>query len=395
MKFLFCALASPGYVLPCIAVARALRDEGHEVAFVTGAEFQPLLEQEGLRRIPRGPQDGASFQVSAWFQPLAVAVQYRHIEYALKAFPADVLVTNCLTLGPLIAGEVFKIPCAVLGFFTYLWPTTDLAAESPSAAEARRRWRHEDLLRTFNKVREFFKLPPVEATPRNSPFLGDLFMQRSIPALEDASALPDRAHLVGSCLWEPKVPDPDIDAWLREAEDAGDPVLYVHQGRTFGGPTFWSYLIEALAARRIRVAASVGRMDAPMGTPPPNAMVRPMVPQGAVLPRAHAVAMGGTTTAALGALTHGLPSLVVPSGSEEPDVAERLEDAGVALRVPAKEMSADRLRDLLDELFDRASLRERARELQGGFARLEGPRRAAELLNQLARERRPVLRSAG
>jgi UDP:flavonoid glycosyltransferase YjiC (YdhE family) len=395
VKFLFCSLASAGYVLPSIAMAQALRAQGHEVAFVTGPDFQPVLEQAGLRRIPRGEKDGLSFQVPIWFEPIAVAMQYRHIEYALGLFPADVLVTSSLTLGPLLVRELFKIPCAVLGLFPYLWPTTNEVEASPSVAEARRRWRHEDMLRHFNRARQLFKMPPVDVGPRESPFLGDLFMQRSIPALQDADALPDRAHLVGACLWEPKVVDPEVEEWLRAAEESGDPVLYVQQGRTFGGPGFWSHLLEALAARRVRIAASTGRMDGQVGAPPPNSIVRPSVPLGAVLPHAQAVAMSGTTTTALGALTHGLPSLVVPSGSEEPDVAERLEDAGVALSVQGKDVSASRMGELLDQLFDRGSLRERAREFQRGFARVEGPRRAAELLDQLARERRPVLRSIG
>lgn len=396
MKFLFCPLASAGFVFPSIAIARALEARGHEVAFVTGIEYQPILEHAGLTRIPRGTKDGPSFQVPTWFKPLSVVLQYRHIEYALEHFRPDVLVTSVLSLGPLFVRELFDIPCAVLGFLPYIWPTGDDPEEPITELQKRRRWRHQDMLRYLNESRQLFKMDPLEASPAESPFLADLFLQRSIPALEkNIEALPGRVHQIGACLWEPSQADSELEAWLENARAAGQPVLYVQQGRSFDSPAFWPHLIEALSGRHERLAASVARMDVPTGELPSHWFVRPLVPQASVMSMARAVIASGNTTVTLGAITHGLPSVLISGGSEQPDVAEMLEAAGAARHMRARDVSAAHMSQLMDELSRNKSLRERARVLQRAFAEVDGPQRAADLLEQLASERGPVLRIAG
>ncbi len=394
MKFLFCPMASPGFVFPCVAVARELQARGHEVAFVTGPGSQRLLEEAGMPRIPRGPKDGASFQVEVWADPLSGAMQYKHLEYALGTFPADVLVGSPLSLGPLLMRERLGMPYAIIGFLTHLWPLTDTPPEELTEPEGRLRWRHQDMLRHYNRLRQLFHLPVLQWAPSESPMMGDLLLQRSIPELASLGGeLPSRVHLVGACLWEPPTVDPELQRWLEEARASGDTILYVQQGRTFDSPSFWPHLQEALKGRRVRFAASVGRMDAPLEpAPPENCFLRPVVPQGAVLPYAHAVVSSGNTTSILGALTHGLPSLLLSGGGEQPDASELVERAGAAVHLSAHHLSLKRVSQLLDALWEQPSLRERARHLQAGFARVAGPQVAAHLLERLARERRPVLR---
>jgi MGT family glycosyltransferase len=395
MKYLFCPLASPGYVFPAIAIARELTKRGHEVAFVTDPEYGEILAQEGFSRIPRGAQDGPSFQVPYWFKPLAVAMQFRHIEYAMGVFRPDVLVASILTLGPLFARELFGIPCAVIGLLPYLWPTADDSEPLETEAQLRRRWRYGETLGAFNNARELFKIPLIrrDTDAAASPFLGDLFLQRSIPGLgPDPGSLPDRVHLVGSCLWEPAQEDHALTAWLEHAHASRQPLLYVQQARSFGGPAFWPTLVERFAEEPMWIAASANRMDMAVGELPARWLVQPHVAQGAVLARARAMIASGTTTAALGALSHGVPSLLISSGSEQPDVGELLGNAGAALHLPAEALTAERLRHLVTELCESESLRARAGSFQEAIRSLDGPRLAADLLERLGCERSPVTR---
>src|SRR5258708_19480945 len=101
MKFLFCCLASSGYVNPSIGIALKLRERGHETAFVTDVAYGEQLASQGLERIPRGEADGPSFEVAQWFYPNSVAMQMKHITYALRPFHPHVLMAHQLPLGPL------------------------------------------------------------------------------------------------------------------------------------------------------------------------------------------------------------------------------------------------------------------------------------------------------
>lgn len=379
MRYLFCPLASHGFVYPAIGVAEALRRRGAEVAFATGPAFADTIERAGFERIQRGAKDGDSFEVGTWAHPLSAAMQVKHVEYALKRFAPDVLVASQLANGPLMVGEREGLPVAVIGLAAYLWPLWPRGAAPRSEADKLLEWRHGDMMGHYNRARALFGMPHVEAHHLDSPLRGELFMVQSVPALETRAAeFPERVRCVGSCLWEPpRAADAELARWLEESR--GRAVVYVQHGRSFEKPSFWPRLVAALEDQPVRVVADIGRMDKEAGAIPPGWFVRGHVPQGQVLPSASAVVSTGHTSAVLGALSHGLPSLLIPSGSGTEDIAGRCVDAGAALAV-FDGAAAPPLRQLIEELLHGESLREKARGLRAAFAEYDGCETAAELL---------------
>lgn len=390
MKFLFCSLDSPGFLYPAIGIAKILQNRGHEVAFVTNIQHAGLLSGYGFERFARGPKDGQSFQVAQWGQEFSIAIQVKHIDHALESFHADALVGQSLTLGPLLVSERRKLPVGLIGFCTYLWPPSDDTAcnrRSPQIEELRA-WRHEGMLQTLDKARKLFHLPSRKAGLRDTPLLGDLFLLQSVPDLEPAwEELPGKIHLVGSCLWEPEGHDPELERWLSDPAGAGAPLIYVQHGRSFHIPSFWNRLVDALAGSEYRVAASVGRLDGEIGDLPDNFFVRPHIPQGRVLQSARVLVASANTTASLGALTAGVPSLLIPAGGEQPDVAELWGSAGVARTLSTDEATPDRICSEVTRLLADPLYRQRARHLASSFARMDGRALAADLLEALARHR--------
>jgi UDP:flavonoid glycosyltransferase YjiC (YdhE family) len=401
MRFLFCSLDSPGFLYPSIGIARSLRSRGHEIAFATNLQHAGLLAGQGFERLPRGPVDGSSFQVAQWGLPVPIAIQVKHVEHALELFPADALFGQSLTLGPLIVAAQRGLPVGLLGFCTYLWPTTEEGAEHwgeietslHSPVEEWRAWRYVGVVEALDKARALFRLPPLESRCRETPLLADLFLLRSVPDLEPAwENLPERVHLVGSCLWEPEDSDPDLETWLAESARAGSPLIYAQPGRSFHLPSFWRELIDGLGGGGYRVAASTGRLDGEIGAVPESFFVRPHIPQGRILRSARVAVASANSTAVLGALAAGVPSLLIPGGGEQPDVAALCESAGVARTLPPAEATPERIHAEIRILLADSSYRENARRYQAAFAALDGSERAADLLEILARTRRPVLR---
>jgi MGT family glycosyltransferase len=384
---------------PLIGIARALKSRGHEVAFVTNLQHEALLAGAGFRRIARGVNDGASFQVAQWGKPFSIALQVKHIEHALEQFPADVLVGQSLTFGPLLVAARRDLPVGLLGFCTYLWPAEVADAEGCqppevsvlSSVEEWRAWRYRGMLQTLNDARALFRLD-LCPNAAQAPLLGDLFLVQSVAELEPQKHLPDRVHLVGSCLWEPKVRDPELEEWMEGTVRQGSPLIYVQHGRSFHIPNFWRRLVDALAGSDYRVAASLERLDGEIGSLPENFFVRPQIPQGKILPFARAVVASANTTAALGALTAGIPSLLIPAGGEQPDVAALCRDVGVAKTLTPDEATPERIQTEITDLLADSGFRTRARHYASAFTKLNGCERAADLLATLARTRVPVLR---
>lgn len=376
-----------------ISIAQLLRKRGHQVAFVTSPTFKETLAEAGLKRIPRGEKDGQSFQVDVWAEPIAVAIQVKHIEYALTFFKPDVLVGQQLTLGPLIAGDRYSIPTAFVGLAAYLLPTSAALREPPlqSKVEERLRWRYQEMMEFYNQARDLFQMPKSLAHCMDTPLIGDLFLLQSIPELE-VDKLPARVHLVGSCLWEPPYFDFELASWLRQADFSQEPVIYVQPGRTFQFPKFWSHLLEAFGDRPVRVVAAIGRMDGEVGSIPDNFFVRNHISQKLVLSQARAVISSGHTTTVLGALTHGLPSLLIPNGSGTEDIAERCQKAGAAIVLSPHAVTVETLKQSLEKLLNCFHLRHNAQKLQWAFAKINGSEKSADLLELLAIDRCLVLR---
>ncbi len=97
MRYLFCSFTAPEQLYSLLGLALELRRRGHEVTFATGTFAEPILGCVGVRRIPRGERDGDSFRFQRWATPLAVAIDVKHIEYAMQEFAPDVLVANLLS----------------------------------------------------------------------------------------------------------------------------------------------------------------------------------------------------------------------------------------------------------------------------------------------------------
>lgn len=397
MNFLLCSLDSPGMLYPLIGLARSLQARGHKVAFATNLDCGELLSEVGLERLPRGDKDGRSFQVASWYRWPSIALQVRHTEHALQHFPADVLVGQALTYGPMIVAEQREMPIALLGFSTYLLPTTDSPATSEleSESDERRRWRYHSMVETFNQARRAFRLVPYEGSCRETPLLGDLFFVRNVPKLEPQfENLPEHVHLVGSCLWEPGFYEPELTDWLVDCAASGRPLVYVQHGRFFNLPSLWPALVEALDGLGCRVVASVNKMDSELGIVPDSFFVRPHIPQGAVLKSADLAISCGNSTAFLGAMTAGVPSLLIPGGGEQPDVAALGERVGVARTLCPTEATAERIRKEIQVLLTNSRYREMAAEYQTAFSQIDSFAKVVGLLEILAETRRPVHRES-
>lgn len=400
MRFLFSSLGSYGMLFPMIGLAISLRDRGHEAAFLTHPSMIPVLKRFGFERIPWGPEDGEGFQMKLINHPLDTLRQVRHIEYAMERFPPDVLVGQPLLHGPTIAGRRHGVPVAVLGLGAYIWPTEALLQERWNVASlhypklnypASVLGRYQSFISSWDVSREMFALPGRSDRYEETPIIGDLFLLQSVAELEgNVDALPPQVHLIGDCLWDLPHADPELTAWLEESATSGHPVVYLNLGpfgtNTENSDTIWERLIAGLGDQPVRVAASIGRTDTRITAIPPNFFVRDHVPQGAVLPQARVMICTGSTTAVIGAITHGVPLLLIPGGggAEQVDLLLRCLRAGVGLDLSTGHATPDMIARRMWDVMESSQVRENTRRMQQAFAQAGGRERAADLRTALA-----------
>jgi MGT family glycosyltransferase len=174
------------------------------------------------------------------------------------------------------------------------------------------------------------------------------------------------------------------------------PLVYATAGTVHNAPIFLQELIEASRGEEHDVFITVGTNNDCQGfrNLPPNVQLASFIPQDLVLSKAAAVLCNGGSGAVMGALVRGRPLVLTPLAADQPENALRCAERGVGISLGRVPLSASAIRDAVRRVLNESSFRVRAEELGGKLASLDGPGRAAELLEQLSRTGGPLLRSS-
>lgn len=125
--------------------------------------------------------------------------------------------------------------------------------------------------------------------------------------------------------------------------------------------------LDAVAAQKVSALMTTGpSMDvAALGTIPENVVLRDFVPQSAVFPHVSAVLCHGGSGSVLGALSAGLPLVVMPIGADQPENARAVAavGAGIAIDVPDPDTTSSALKTVLTDPAYRAAAQRISKEM--------------------------------
>jgi UDP:flavonoid glycosyltransferase YjiC (YdhE family) len=373
-RFLFSTFSEEGFFFPAIGLGRHLVACGHSVAMVAEESGRLLLESNGIECLATSREDAISCRVGTWGDQESISCHRVALKRAIEAFQPHVMVVSALTLSGLIVREEIKIPTAVLGFASYLFPRERREAHEPSdAIEGLRWWRYSETFRILETARARLGLSPHNDNWKVPSLLGDLYLLRTVPALEDFDfGLPTNVRFVGACVWEPESEDDAVSAWVDRCRNTDLPIVYAQVGRSFKGASLWPALNEAFATDRIAVIASVSRCDVTVSDIPTNFLVLPRPYQNSILTHAAATVCDGHSTAVLGSLLHGVPCVLAPNGSGTEEIAFRCQRAGVAEVLHRTTLTSRCLRAATVAKFADSGIRAACSRMQRHFAEYPG-----------------------
>jgi UDP:flavonoid glycosyltransferase YjiC (YdhE family) len=117
-----------------------------------------------------------------------------------------------------------------------------------------------------------------------------------------------------------------------------------------------------------------------------------LVPQTRVVPRADLVITHGGNNTVTECFHFGRPMLVLPIFWDQHDNAARVEETGFGRRLPTYSFEDAELLEAVDEVLADRPLRERLAAVSSRLQAAPGTERAADLIERVARERRPIER---
>jgi MGT family glycosyltransferase len=418
----------PGHVSPVGVLARRLVARGNDVVWYTGAAFQRQVEATGARHVPISHDGDWSLghahdrvpelrdktgidQVRTAFRKLFIDSApgtLEDLEAITRDFPADVVLANALVFADHWLHERGGPPNATIGTTMYGLYSRDTAPFGPGLMpnagplgrvrnrvmnRVHRRIVFGPVNRHLDDVREQVGLPRRRAAVLDT-FLSEyLYLQDCAESFEyPRSDLPPQVHFTG-----PLLPDPPADfdppAWWPELQ-SGRPVVLVTQGTVRNeDDLLFAPALAALADEDVLVVATTGGGVSLEGDLPPNVRVEPFVPYAALMPHVSAYLTNGGYGGVQMALAHGVPTLVCGATEDKPEVAARVAWSGAGIRLTTKRPEPAPIREAVRQLLTDNTYRMNAQRLAADIATYDAPGIASELVEQLARTGRPVLRN--
>jgi zeaxanthin glucosyltransferase len=372
-------------------------------AGVARAEDQPAGEDDNLRAFFRATRQGMIPTLRLQAELRRNDLLWRPLETARATIEVvddvrpDAILVDHLAFGAALGLRAARIGYAdvVLGHPTTLpvgrerygvpesWP----AVFSPDPAEL------ADLARLADEVATRFTddwngaLRGLDAlaSPVENAFRvhGDVVLFSYPDTLHDprrAEHLPPRHVFLGSSAREESLDD-DAAAWL--AREAGRQLAVVSFGSFLSARSdVLAMVVDALRGMDLRVALATGSADIRgLGEIPADWLVRPFIPQVALVRHATLAITHGGNNGVTEALAHGVPVLALPFSTDQFAVAADLERTRTGLAADPNRTSPAELRaavgDLLDETY-----RDPARSLGRRLRDVPGPARARRALSE-------------
>ncbi|KAA0117426.1 glycosyltransferase [Mycolicibacterium sp. P9-22] len=356
--------------MPMIDIGVGLRELGHDVTLLTGAEFADQVRRAGLpvitlpgdvridppsalpallRRLPvqlRRFWLGRAELDTVFTRPLVA--QHRSLCAALQGTPFDAVLADVTFTGavPLLLREGPRPPVVVCNVgpltlssadippFGMAWPPEDGVDYRPMTAVAHRVIMRGSQRRFDRALRRTgCRRAPVFIS--DWPRLADGVVQLSVQEFEyPRSDLPPTVEFVGPVLATKSNGDSRLPDWWPDLQQARA-VVHVTQG-TFDNTDLDQLISPTLAALGDRddllVVVTTARADGPLTCPvPENTRVADWLPYSVLMPHVDVMITNGGYGGVHYALSHGVPLVVAGETSDKAEVAARVGHTGVGV----------------------------------------------------------------
>jgi MGT family glycosyltransferase len=430
-RFLITCWSFPGHVFQPLAIARVLRERGHECAFYSGPRAARVVEGEAFPFFPsdKGEEDAMydfmfapeqtrtvnwrsmlqfSTTIQRWLLG-SIPQQVVDLERIAAEWRPDVIVTEQNMWAPmLVLREKHNIPVAVLAYFSCMIPGPD-APPFGMGLPGPRNWYtrlfsksvwlatapfRAGFRRAANEVRQRYGLPPIRTSVLEFTGTMPLYLVMGTSEFDyERKDLPPSVHYVGACLWD-KLRHEQTPDWLEQLPK-GQPWVHASEGTVHVvKPFVLSAAAQGLANLPMQVILTTGGNREPaeldLGPSAPNVHVVRWVSHTELLPHLDVMITTGGSATVQTTLRAGVPLIVVPTDWDKPDIARRVVETGAGIQLAPGQCTPKQLRAAVERILGDPSFRQNAQRMAAAFARYGGPQAAADLLENLAAERTPA-----
>lgn len=412
MRILIATLGSHGDVLPFIAIAKELKERGHDIRFYSNPYFERYAKDVGIAFVPIGTAD--EYLTLLGTVPSKDPIKaFRYVAQAfMKATPltyeameADILPGETVTVGSsfLFACRLLREKHGVPTITVHLAPSTfrstthpprmgslHMTAATPKLIQ-RLVWAATDkfffdplLTKPFNQIRSGLDLSPIHRMMKEWIHQAD----KVIGMFPEWFAMPQPdwpRHVVfaGFPLYDhgEQVGLPEN---VREFIGGGEaPIVFTAGTATASEQGFFATSVEAcklIGRRGILVSQFAEQMPASL---PTSILHVPYAPFSRLLPHAAAFVHHGGIGTTSQAFRAGVPQLIRPVAYDQFDNSFRAVQLGVAVELSSPRYTIQKVADALTRLLESHPIRKRCDKVKAKFNEEQAAQRAADAILQM------------
>jgi zeaxanthin glucosyltransferase len=408
-----------GHINPMTALARRLRNRGHEVVIFGIADTEARIRATGTEFCLIGGRDYppgtlqkldqrlgelkglATFRFTVERVRNTASMVLRDGPDAVRRAKVEALLVDEADMGGSVA-EYLGLPFVSIAFFPPLVQDSRIPPFCFGWSAGRNWWGRlrnrlgmqllsrvaAPIFAVVNRQRKEWGLKPLR---RSTDALSPLAQIAQLPSVLEFE--------IGERISNLHYTGPFVDAGLRPAVDFpwdlldARPLIYASLGTLQNGSEdIFRMIAGACAGLNAQLVISLGGGLDPerLGVLPSDPLVVRYAPQLEILKRAAVVITHAGLNTVLEALAEGVPLVCLPLGNDQPGVAARVAAQGAGLIVSRKRLTAARLRTAVRMVLEDGSHRRAARAVQAAMQQVDGPERAADLIEEALRIRTPV-----
>lgn len=413
-----------GHLNPASCLGRELQARGHRVTVFQVLDLQDAVCRTGLEyqaigkdQFPRGSYNDyiahlgtlkglAALRYTIGFFAYRSRMLFAEGPNLIRGLGIDLLLVDEVEPAGAILAQHLRLPYVTMSnaltvyrgrnippvFTAWGFSRTYLATIRNTMGYLLQRLLANKWLHALNLQRSEWRLPPYRGPEDFISHLAHLTQQ---PSCFDfpREDLPPHFHYTGP--WHDKRVRPPVPFPFEHLD--GRPLIYASMGTLQNQiKQVFREIAQACEGLNAQLVISLGGGASPeqVAPLPGNPLVVDYAPQLELLSRAALTITHAGLNTVLESLSSGVPMVAIPVGNDQPAVAARLKWLGAGELLPLKRLRADRLRTLVKKVLEQEQYRLQARRLMLEIKRTDGVGIAADLIEQVLREQRPVLRPA-
>jgi MGT family glycosyltransferase len=400
MRMLFTSTPGFGSFHPLMALARAARIAGHDVAFATAEERRAVVERSGMTFFPAGKGSARTRAMTVERYPdlrlpgtagVAPPVDLQSRMRARRLLLGDVLVEAMLpglmeAISQWQSGVLVRAHLAFAGW---------IAAEASGIpfvtveefASGEPGWSQGDMSATLNEWRERRGLPADPGLARLHHYL----MLSPFPASlrHPDSPFGATARRIKPLIFSESTGDV-LPEWMGELP--AQPIVHASLGTVLDRPDLLRAMIESAEGEAYTLILATGPTNDPasLGPLPPNVRAAAYIPHSLLLPRCDAIITHAGAGTLIASINAGLPMVLVPLFGDQPANAERAAAAGAGILLDHATLTPQSLRDATRAVLTDPRYRLAIGTLRDEIDALPSQADAVRWIAQIAETRAPL-----